>query len=242
MLTMRARRFLQNTGRNLGDNRVTTMGLICPKWSAITSTEKDILLENVDLQRTQEGLSYQAEEEPANFALMAISSSSSASDNEVQSCSKACSKAYEQLHSQYDKLNNEFQKSRIDVLSYQAGLESVEARLVLSQPSGEYHVVPPPITWNFMPPKLDLVFHTALIAVETTHSAFTVQLSPAKPAHDISHATRPMAPIIEDWVSDSEDESEPNDSQSASSSNRYWLRLSEHYSRNYMFLGLILSE
>nr|GFC28410.1 hypothetical protein [Tanacetum cinerariifolium] len=86
-----------------------------------------------------------------------------------------------------------------------------------SQPSGEYHVVPPPITRNFMPPKLDLVFHTASIAVETTHSAFTVQLSPAKPAQDISHATRPMAPIIEDWVSDSEDESEPNDPQSTPS-------------------------
>nr|GEW42698.1 hypothetical protein [Tanacetum cinerariifolium] len=43
-----------------------------------------------------------------------------------------------------------------------------------SQPSGEYHVVPPPITGNFMPPKPDLVFHTALIAVETAHSAFTV--------------------------------------------------------------------
>nr|GFB90333.1 ribonuclease H-like domain-containing protein [Tanacetum cinerariifolium] len=64
-----------------------------------------------------------------------------------------------------------------------------------------------------MLPKPDLVFHTAPIAVETTHSAFTVQLSPAKPAQDISHITRPMAPIIEDWVSDSEDESEPNDPQ-----------------------------
>nr|GEV00206.1 hypothetical protein [Tanacetum cinerariifolium] len=68
-----------------------------------------------------------------------------------------------------------------------------------------------------MPPKPDLDFHTALIAVETTHSAFTVQLSPAKPAQDISHATRPMAPIIEDWVSDSDDESEPNDPQSVPS-------------------------
>nr|GEW90766.1 uncharacterized mitochondrial protein AtMg00810-like [Tanacetum cinerariifolium] len=75
--------------------------------------------------------SYQAEEEPANFDLMAITSSSSSSNNEVQSCSKACSKEYEQLHSQYDKLTNEFHKSRIDVLSYQAGLESVEAKLVV---------------------------------------------------------------------------------------------------------------
>nr|GEV58402.1 ribonuclease H-like domain-containing protein [Tanacetum cinerariifolium] len=75
--------------------------------------------------------SYQAEEEPANFALMAITSSRSSSVNEVQSCSKACSKAYDQLHSQYDKLTIEFHKSQIDVLSYQEGLESVEAILVV---------------------------------------------------------------------------------------------------------------
>nr|GEY65573.1 hypothetical protein [Tanacetum cinerariifolium] len=85
------------------------------------------------------------------------------------------------------------------------------------QPSGGYHAVPPPITGTFMPPKHDLVFHTAPIAVETDHSAFTVQLSPAKPAEDLSHTTTPMAPISKDWVSDSEDEYEPNDPQSVPS-------------------------
>nr|GFD07036.1 hypothetical protein [Tanacetum cinerariifolium] len=49
--------------------------------------------------------SYQAEEETANFALMAFSSSSS--NNEVPSCSKA----YAQLHTQYDKLTDDFCKS-----------------------------------------------------------------------------------------------------------------------------------
>nr|GEX64355.1 hypothetical protein [Tanacetum cinerariifolium] len=47
----------------------------------------DILLGSVGLLRTQEGCydwSYQAEEEPANFALMAITSSSSSSDNRLQ--------------------------------------------------------------------------------------------------------------------------------------------------------------
>nr|GEX23042.1 hypothetical protein [Tanacetum cinerariifolium] len=74
-----------------------------------------------------------------------------------------------------------------------------------------------------MPPKPDLVFHTAPIAVETDHSAFTVLLSPSKPTRDLSHINspsvpnRPSAPIIEDWVSDSEDESEPNDLQSVPS-------------------------
>nr|GEV72404.1 hypothetical protein [Tanacetum cinerariifolium] len=85
------------------------------------------------------------------------------------------------------------------------------------QPSGGYNVVPPSITGNFMPPKPDLVFHTAPIAVETDHSAFTIQLSLAKPAQNLSHTTRPMTPIIEDWVFDSKDESEPNDQQSVPS-------------------------
>nr|GFB35835.1 hypothetical protein [Tanacetum cinerariifolium] len=82
-----------------------------------------------------------------------------------------------------------------------------------------------------MPPKPDLVFHTAPIAVETTHSAFTIHLSLAKPAQDIFHATRPMAPIIEDWVSDSEDESEPNDPQSAPNfvQTSEHAKLSEHF-------------
>nr|GEU46439.1 hypothetical protein [Tanacetum cinerariifolium] len=251
--------------------------------------------------------SYQAEEEHANFALMAITSSSSSSDNEVQSCSKACSKAYDQLHSQYDKLTVEFCESQIKVLSYQAGLESVEARLVVYkqnesilqeninmlkneveardnvlvtlkqklnqaekerddlklkfnkfqtsskiltellasptndkhglgyfsesdskslspsslsdrlQPSGGYNAVPPPIIRNFMPPKRNLFFHTAPIVVEADHLAFTVQLSPTKPAKDIFYTTRPMTPIIKDWVSYSEDKSEPNDLRSVSS-------------------------
>nr|GFA69244.1 hypothetical protein [Tanacetum cinerariifolium] len=156
MLTMRARIFLQKTRRNLGDNRVTTMGFDMSKVECYNCHRKGHFAQECrspkDTKRTGavepqrrhvpvetstsnalvsqcDGIgsydwSYQAEEEPANFSLMAITSSSSASDNE---------------------------------------------------------------------------------------------LSPAKPAQDISHATRPMAPIIEDWVSDSKDESEPNDQHSAPS-------------------------
>nr|GEW18054.1 ribonuclease H-like domain-containing protein [Tanacetum cinerariifolium] len=163
MLTMRARRFLQKTCRNLSDNKVTTMGFDISKvecynyhrkghFARECRSPKDTRMSGAnEPQRrtapvknsTSNALvsqcddigsydwSYQAEEEPANFALMAIKSSSSSSDNEVPSCSKACSKAYAQLHSQYNKLTDDFQKSQFDVLSYQAGLESVEARLVV---------------------------------------------------------------------------------------------------------------
>nr|GEZ93553.1 ribonuclease H-like domain-containing protein [Tanacetum cinerariifolium] len=132
---------------------------------------------------------YQAEEEPANFALMAISSSSSASDNE------AC----------------------LGLVTMILGIAALTVLAAVIDTGLD-------LVRNFMPPKPDLVFHTAPIAVETAHSAFTVHLSPAKPAQDISYVTRPMAPIIEDWVSDSEDESEPNDPQSASS----FVQTSEH--------------
>ncbi|GJU74480.1 ribonuclease H-like domain-containing protein [Tanacetum coccineum] len=76
--------------------------------------------------------SYQAEEEhPTNFALMALTSSgsSSSSDSEVDSCSKSCVKAYATLKEKYDNLSSDYKKSQFNLVSYKAGLESVEARL-----------------------------------------------------------------------------------------------------------------
>nr|GEV55577.1 hypothetical protein [Tanacetum cinerariifolium] len=80
--------------------------------------------------------------------------------------------------------------------------------------SGEgYHVVPPPYTGTFIPPKPDLVFHDA----PNVHIAFNVELSLTKSDKDLPHSHRPSAPIIEDWVSDSEDEYEAEPTQNASS-------------------------
>nr|GEU28806.1 hypothetical protein [Tanacetum cinerariifolium] len=107
--------------------------LIFPKWSVTTATGKDTLQGSVGLLRIQEGMSFQAEEEPTNYALMAFTSSSSSSDNEVVSCSKACTKAYATLQSHYDKLTDDYRKSQFDVFSYKSGLESVEARLLVYQ-------------------------------------------------------------------------------------------------------------
>nr|GFC21424.1 hypothetical protein [Tanacetum cinerariifolium] len=73
-------------------------------------------------------------------------------------------------------------------------------------PSGGYHVVPPPVSGTFMPPKPDLVFHTPP-SDENEHLAFNVQLSPTKPEQVLS--SRPSASIIEDWVFDSEEDDMP---------------------------------
>nr|GFB96259.1 hypothetical protein [Tanacetum cinerariifolium] len=73
-------------------------------------------------------------------------------------------------------------------------------------PSGGYHAVPPTVSGTFMPPKPDLVFHTHP-SDENKHLAFNVQLSLTKPKQALS--SRPSAPIIEDWVSDSEEDDIP---------------------------------
>nr|GEV60862.1 hypothetical protein [Tanacetum cinerariifolium] len=220
MLTMRARRFLQKTGRNLRANGPTSMGFDMSKVEcynyhmkghfarecrsptdsrkngAVEPQRRTVLVETSTsnaLVSQCDGIgsydwSFQEAEKPENYALMAFSSSSSSSNNEV--FTRAMFDCDDYLSSESDE---------------SWAPSSLYDRL---QPSDGYHVVPPPYTGTFMPPKPDLVFNTAPTAVETGHPAFTVQLSPTKLEQDLSHTNRPTAPIIEDWVSNFEDESE----------------------------------
>nr|GEW59004.1 retrotransposon protein, putative, Ty3-gypsy subclass [Tanacetum cinerariifolium] len=199
---IRARQFLQRTGRNLGANGPTSMGFEMSKVEcynchmkghfarecrspkdtrrngsgAVEPQRRSFLVETTTsnaLVSQCDGVgsydwSFQAKIDPTNYALMAFSSLSSSFDNEVVSCSKACTKANATLQSHYDKLIENYRKSQFDVISYQTGLESVE-------------------------------------------------LSHTKPDQDLSHTSQPLAPIIEDWVSDSEDESETKSPQNVPS-------------------------
>ncbi|GJS36776.1 hypothetical protein Tco_0535158 [Tanacetum coccineum] len=80
--------------------------------------------------------SFQTEEGIANFALNAYtsqgsssSSSSSSSDSEVHNCSKDGLKSYETLQKQYDQQCEALNKSNLEVIGYQMGIESLEARI-----------------------------------------------------------------------------------------------------------------
>ncbi|GJR00057.1 hypothetical protein Tco_0523041 [Tanacetum coccineum] len=67
------------------------------------------------------------------FTLMAMSSSSSSSDNEVYDdsyCSKSCRKNTENLNTKINKLNEELSDCKTDLYNYKRGLSQVEARLV----------------------------------------------------------------------------------------------------------------
>ncbi|GJT70964.1 ribonuclease H-like domain-containing protein [Tanacetum coccineum] len=120
MLTIRARRFIKRTGKKLNING-QRVGFDKSKMECFNCYKHGHFA-----RESQDGIggydwSYQAEEEqPTNHALMAFTSSRSSSslESEVDSCSKTCVKAYASL------------KEQFNLVSYKAGLESVEARLV----------------------------------------------------------------------------------------------------------------
>nr|GEW51278.1 hypothetical protein [Tanacetum cinerariifolium] len=276
MLTMRARRFLQKTGRNLGANGTASMGFDMTKVECynyhkkghfarecrspkdqrrpgtaepqrrtvpVETSTSNALVSQCDGTRSYDW-SYQAEEEPANFALMAFSSnsSSSSSDNEdtalvtLRQKLKASEKERDDLKLKLEK----FQTSSKNLTALLASQTSEKAGLGYNSqaftqamfdcenyyssesdcdiwppsnlydrfvPSGGYHVVPPPYIGTFIPPKPDLVFHTAP-SDETEHLAFNVQVSPTKTDQALSPSPKPSAPIIKDWISDSEEDSQ----------------------------------
>nr|GEW42004.1 hypothetical protein [Tanacetum cinerariifolium] len=247
MLTMRARRFLQKTGRNLGDNGPTSMGfdmekVECynshrkghfarecrsPKDSRRTAVvepqtrnvptglesvearllvykqnesvlEENIKLLNIEVQLRDTALTTlrqkldttEKERDDLNMKLEKFQTSSKRLTELL--ASQTSEKAGLGYNSQV------FTKAMFDYDNYYSSKRDSDSwppsnlynRFV---PSGGYHAVSPLITGTFMPPKLDLVFHTPP-SDENEHLAFNVQLSPTKPKQDLS--SRPSTPIL----------------------------------------------
>nr|GEV95440.1 hypothetical protein [Tanacetum cinerariifolium] len=126
--------------------------------------------------------SYQAEEGPINFTLMAHSSDSANSSNsEVQSCSNECLQSFKNLQKQYDQQKEILNKANIEILGYDSQLSKNELPTCeifeaasdssvneIDEDNNQatdmykvgigYHAVPPPYTRNYMPPRADLSF------------------------------------------------------------------------------------
>ncbi|GJW93179.1 hypothetical protein Tco_0172851 [Tanacetum coccineum] len=109
MLTIRIKRFMKKTRRNLNLNGKEAVGL--------------------DMTKDEDG--------PIKFALMAYTSqglsSSLSSDTEVHACSKKNLKSFEALQKQYDQQREDLSKSSLEIIGYQMGLESLEARIVVHE-------------------------------------------------------------------------------------------------------------
>nr|GEW18159.1 hypothetical protein [Tanacetum cinerariifolium] len=268
MLTMRARRFLQRTGRTLRENGPTSVGFDMSKVECYNyhrkghfarecrspkNTRRSAAAEtqrrNVPVEASTSNAlvsqcdgvgsydwSFQAEEEPANYALMAFSSSSSSSDNEVASCSKACLESVEARLLVYKQNESVFEED-IKLLKLEVKLRDnalVSLRQTLKKAEQERDDLKlklekcqttsknlTELLASQTNAKTGLgynsqVFTRAMFDCDNYLSLWSdeslppspIYGSPTKPDLDLSHTNRPSAPIIEDWVSDSEDEYE----------------------------------
>ncbi|GJX39633.1 ribonuclease H-like domain-containing protein [Tanacetum coccineum] len=196
MLTMRARRFLKNTGRKLTVNGNKTIGFDMSKVEGYNCHKRGHFAKEYDW-------SNQAEEGP-NYALMAFSSSSL--DLEVSNdsiCSKSCLETIESLKSQNDQLLKDLKKFELMVLGYK-----IECQIVDNYKKGlgyeNYNAVPPPYIGNFMPPTPDLSF----IGLDEFVNKPVVKNCKAMSSEEEPKIVRKNddALCIEEWVSDDEEE------------------------------------
>nr|GEW83576.1 hypothetical protein [Tanacetum cinerariifolium] len=292
MLTMRARIFLKNTKRKLDTANKERIGFDKSKVECFNCHKKghfarecmapgnqdnknrELIRRTMPIKETTsnalvsqcDGLGYdwsdQVEEGPANFALMAYSSTSlrSSTNSEVSidsNCCLSCLDCVKDLKEQNEQLDKDLRTARVSDVSYKTGLEYVEARLLVFKKNESvyeedikllkreiylrdlditelkrkfelatkekiskimdkcktglgYNAVPPPYTGNFMPPKLDLVYPSLddFVDVNETVSESVIE----KPTDEFNEPktvrNKNGAPIIKDWVSESEEEDE----------------------------------
>nr|GEW75761.1 hypothetical protein [Tanacetum cinerariifolium] len=254
MLTMRAKRSPKDT-RNKDTQRRSVQ---------VETSTSNALVSQCDGVISYDW-SFQAYEEPINYAVMAFTSSSSTSsfgsDSENKNVFEEDIKllkldvmlrdnALVELRKKFKKYKKERDELKLKLEKFQTSLKNLSKLLEsqitdktslgydnqmftstvfhcdelsssesnVSVPTslvhdsyklGEgYHVVPPPYTRTFIPPKPDLVFHDAPFASEIVPTVFNVEPSTTKPTKELSQSNRRSAPIIEDWVFDLEDEYE----------------------------------
>nr|GEU41303.1 hypothetical protein [Tanacetum cinerariifolium] len=233
MVTIRAKKFLKRTRRNLGANGTDTIGFDMSKVECYNchrrghfakecrsprdnrnkeATRRPVptevstsnaLVSQCDVVGSYDW-SFQADEEPTNYVVMAYASSGSSSslgsDNESQVSDKT-------------GLGSDSQVFNSQVFVYEE-LHSHESDNSMPKnpendryKTGEgYHAVFPLYTGTFRPPKPDLVFTDESNASESVTTMFNVESNTNKPRKDMSTTHGSDAPIIEDWISDSENE------------------------------------
>ncbi|GJS77040.1 hypothetical protein Tco_0726921 [Tanacetum coccineum] len=256
MLTMRARRFLKNTGRKFSVNGTKTIGFdkskvecynchkrghFAMEFRALRNHEKrnkESIRRSVPVETTTsndliscDGLgdydwSNQAEEGPTNFALMAYTSTSSNSESVYEEDIKVLKReiylrevAITELRRKLELAQKQKDEIQLTVENFENSSKNLskllDCQIVDKCKIGlGNNVVPPPYIGNFMPPKPDLSFSgleefvNEPIVSEPTVKKPVVETCEAKASEEKSNVVRKSngALIIEDWMSDSEEE------------------------------------
>ncbi|GJS61638.1 ribonuclease H-like domain-containing protein [Tanacetum coccineum] len=173
----------------------------------------------------QDGLgydwSYIAQDEPTEFALMAYTANSSGSDTESINFKDKYGMIWSSIN------GNDSSGSELFLFVYlivvQVIGDDIKQMIRFKRIMG-YHVVPPPLTGNYMPPLADLSFArlddyvyrptaNKTSSIMSQGDTSTTQTSNTSVEMPRVESVRPSGVIIEDWVSDDEDIFQSNDLQ-----------------------------
>ncbi|GJX88781.1 ribonuclease H-like domain-containing protein [Tanacetum coccineum] len=138
MLTMRARRFLKNTGRKLDMDNKERIRFDKSKVKCFNCHKRGHFVKESRTPKNQDSMNKELirrtipVEETTSNALVSHSSSSTNSEesNDLNYCS-SCLECVKDLKEQNEQLVKDLRTARISVVSYKIGLESIEARLVV---------------------------------------------------------------------------------------------------------------
>nr|GEW75933.1 hypothetical protein [Tanacetum cinerariifolium] len=228
MLTMRERRFLKNTERKFTMNGNETIGFDKSKVVCYNCHKGDTLQGSTKLQRTKKTRIEKAQEGLYLLKHLLPQHWCHVMDLEVMIRVTKLKMVQLTLHSWLNLLQVlTLRASKINAITYKTGLESVEARLLVYKKNKSiyeedikllkclgYNGVPPPYTGNFLPPQPDLFglkeFMNEPIVNEPTVKKPAVETSKAKVSTEKPRVVRNNygPPLIEEWISDSEDEAE----------------------------------
>nr|GFB95814.1 ribonuclease H-like domain-containing protein [Tanacetum cinerariifolium] len=211
MLAMRTRRFLKNTGRKLDMANKERISFDKSKVECFKCHKRGHFARECMAPRNQDN----GNREPIRRIVPVEATNSNAlvsqcyclvndwSDQIEDECIK-------DLKEQNQQLVKDLRTTRVSVVTYKTGLESVEARLlVFKKNESVYNAVPLPYTGNFMPPKPNLVYPSLDDFVDESVSESVVKKPTINSNEPKTIRKENGAPIIKDWVSESEEEDEP---------------------------------
>ncbi|GKE47189.1 ribonuclease H-like domain-containing protein [Tanacetum coccineum] len=200
MITMRARRFLKNTGRKLDMDNKERIGFDKSKVECFNCHTRGHFARECRAPKNQDSMNKEPTRKTMPFKFFY----------------KLLDLDIIELKRKLELATKEKDEVQLTVQNFKNSSKSLskllDNQIIVKCKTGlGYNVVPPPYTGNFMPPKFDLVYPNLDNFVDVNESVSeSVVKNPTVETNEPKTARKENgAPIIKDWVSDSDEENVP---------------------------------